>query len=145
MSREYENKENDGCAWNGAKYRGSSTSELDWGDMSDDCEFSDSDDDGFGEFNEDDEKRLQHLSETLMSLSTSISALREENASLSKLIISAHRETLELSCMRLGVKSSVSTTCIARSPADLDSRPRKRARRVSIDNKDGESNSEIEK
>ena len=137
MSHEYQNEESDGCTSNGPRHRGASTSVLNWGDMSDDCEFSDCDDQGVGEFSEDDEKRLQHLSETLMSLSTSISALRRENASLSKLVQSAHKETLDLSCMVLGAN--------AQPPSDLDPRPRKRARRVSIDNSDGESSSEMGK
>jgi hypothetical protein len=123
-------KKDDGYGSDSTKQRGSSTNKLKRGITSDDCEYNESDDDRIDEFDEDDMNRLEHLSATLMALSKSITALRQENANLSRLIISACEETLELSVIPLDV-----------NPTALDSRPSKRARCVSIDNRDGRADS----
>ena len=129
MSQEYQkNDETVGAhGSNCALPQGSSTDEPDWGDVSGDSDSYDSDDDDIDELDEDDEERLQQLSDKLVALSTSISALREANADLARLIISAYEETLELRCCELPVDAK----------SNLDDRPRKRARSVTIGENDG--------
>jgi hypothetical protein len=137
MSQEYQNDEIvGGHGSHGTHRRVSSTDELDWEELSGDSGSYDSDDDDIDDLDEDDEKRLQQLSEKLEELSTSISSLREENADLARLIISAYEESLELGFHEFDAKSCA----ITRPPTPLDARPRKRARSVTIGETDGSPN-----
>lgn len=134
-------KKDDGYGSDSTKQRGCSTNMPKRGITCDDYEYSDSDDESIDEFDEDDMKRLEQLSATLTTLSKSITALRHENANLSRLILSACEETLELSGIPHYAKSHAGTLLIARPPTALGARPSKRARCVSIDNKDGRADS----